>query len=450
MKSAMMVLAFCAGSTLADLCAAGSELSGGNWYCQPVKAIKYSNVGHSGSYNKVTAFNSDGSCSFEPVSYSGSLSPLDEEVSLHFRGPMRLKQVAAYTKTGSASKKRDANSGPHSRRHGHDAFHRRHKEQANEKRADMVTATIDGKVVSWENNWFGEPTGAPAAAAAVVTDVPVADDSPVDTAIVKNVLANSKASNVIDPNAAYSRIGYYNAETQTLDGFTFLGNHGSPGVSGTFDTTFGASLAYLNSEGNGVAASSSILADKLIPSNNEFAIFTDKECSGNDCGVVRPGTVAYHGFEGTDKIFLFEFSMPHEGETGFNGDMPAIWMLNAQVPRTIQYGDCSCWTSGCGEFDIAEILTPGEKRCKSTLHTNNDGGSSDYIERPTSGTMKLAVIFNSADETLSIEVLSDDTEFSGSLTADQVTNFITTALMPWTRSDMSLFLTQASSTAARI
>jgi hypothetical protein len=32
-------------------------------------------------------------------------------------------------------------------------------------------------------------------------------------------------------------------------------------------------------------------------------------------------------------------------------DEPAIWMLNAQIPRTTQYGpsDCSCWESGCGE-----------------------------------------------------------------------------------------------------
>lgn len=57
------------------------------------------------------------------------------------------------------------------------------------------------------------------------------------------------------------------------------------------------------------------------------------------------------GFGGADKVFFMEFSMPHDGKTGFNGDMPSIWMLNAQIPRTIQYGnpDCSCWESGCGE-----------------------------------------------------------------------------------------------------
>jgi hypothetical protein len=105
-------------------------------------------------------------------------------------------------------------------------------------------------------------------------------------------------------------------------------------------------------------------------------------------------------------MFLYEFMMPLDGNTGFNGDMPAIWMLNAQIPRTLQYGNaaCSCWISGCGEFDIAEVLAPGALRCKSTLHTNAPGGDSDYILRPTSRLMKLAVVFASATSTAHIQV----------------------------------------------
>ena len=37
--------------------------------------------------------------------------------------------------------------------------------------------------------------------------------------------------------------------------------------------------------------------------------------------------------------------MPLSGKTGFNEDMPAIWVLNAQIPLTSQYGtneECSC------------------------------------------------------------------------------------------------------------
>lgn len=46
--------------------------------------------------------------------------------------------------------------------------------------------------------------------------------------------------------------------------------------------------------------------------------------------------------------------MPSEPTaTCFLADQPAIWMLNANIPRTIEYGladgNCNCWESGCGE-----------------------------------------------------------------------------------------------------
>ena len=127
------------------------------------------------------------------------------------------------------------------------------------------------------------------------------------------------------------------------------------------------------------------------------------------------------GFDGVDKVVLIEFSMPMDSDSGFNGDMPAIWMLNAQIPRTLQYGNaaCSCWESGCGEFDIAEALNSGSTYLKSTLHTNTPGGSSDYILRPTSGTMKLAVVFSS-NSTIQVQVLSNSTDFGSSLTLSDI------------------------------
>lgn len=68
------------------------------------------------------------------------------------------------------------------------------------------------------------------------------------------------------------------------------------------------------------------------------------------------------GFAGPNKIFFFEFDMPLDGNQGFNGDLPAIWTLNAQIPRTLQYGkaECSCWQSGCGEFDVSSVKTLDE------------------------------------------------------------------------------------------
>lgn len=365
-RTAMAVLAFCASAAYANQPSTESEVSGGNSYGRAVKAISYSNVGHSGSYNKITSMDG-GACSSEPKAYNGPLAPLDEEVSLHFRGPMKLNKVAAYTKNGGSSK-REVNGGAHSR-------HRRHANFYDKREpADIVHTAGKGAV----------------------------------------------------SGGTYNRVGYYDASSGSADGITFLGNYGGSG-SGTFDSNYGSSLSYLNADGNGGTSSPTVLSNKLIGSNEEFAIYTDKECSGDECGYVRPGAVAYHGFDGADKIFMFDFSMPHDDSTGFNGDMPAIWMLNAQIPRTLQYGEstCSCWESGCGEFDIMEVLTPGEDRCKTTLHTNTPGGSSDYFERPTSGDMQVAVVMNSADGTINVVELPQGTDFSGSLSADQVNSFLT-------------------------
>jgi len=119
--------------------------------------------------------------------------------------------------------------------------------------------------------------------------------------------------------------------------------------------------------------------------------------------------------------------MPMDGKRGPNEDMPAIWLLNAQIPRTAQYGplDCTCWSTGCEEFDILETLESGDMRCKSTLRTNTPAGDSDYIVRPhdDSPPMKLAVRFTSASSTVHIKVLKSSIEFSPSLTATQVDQF---------------------------
>lgn len=116
--------------------------------------------------------------------------------------------------------------------------------------------------------------------------------------------------------------------------------------------------------------------------------------------------------------------MPLSGKTGsMNADMPAAWFLNAQIPRTVQYGACSCWDSGCGEWDIFEVLDSGNTRAKSTVHGNISGGDSNYFDRPTDGTVKIAVVFN-ADETAGyIRVLDDDTFFNQSMAQDVIASY---------------------------
>ena len=73
-----------------------------------------------------------------------------------------------------------------------------------------------------------------------------------------------------------------------------------------------------------------------------------------------------------------------------------------------------------GRFDIAESLFEGSTYLKSTLHTNKPGGDSDYIERPTSDTMKLAVVFSSSSSTIHIQVLPADTDFPSTLAASDI------------------------------
>jgi hypothetical protein len=58
----------------------------GNYYCDQVNAITYNNVGFAGTYNQITSMdNTTCACSSSPVSFSGPLAPLNEEVQLNSR-----------------------------------------------------------------------------------------------------------------------------------------------------------------------------------------------------------------------------------------------------------------------------------------------------------------------------------------------------------------------------
>jgi len=69
---------------------------------------------------------------------------------------------------------------------------------------------------------------------------------------------------------------------------------------------------------------------------------------------------------------------------------------------------------------IAESLNDGSDYLKSTLHTNTPGGDKNYFNRPVSGTMKLAVVFSSADSTLQVQVLDNDFDFGNDLSTDDI------------------------------
>ena len=89
--------------------------------------------------------------------------------------------------------------------------------------------------------------------------------------------------------------------------------------------------------------------------------------------------------------------MPHEPKwAGLNADMPAIWLLNAQIARADEH-ECSCWSSGCGEFDIFEVLSPGDERCTNGPQAF---GSPAWFRRPMSETRVAAVLVDNSAVTI--------------------------------------------------
>jgi len=379
----------------------------------------------------------NGSCSSTPYGYSGSLAPLNEEISIHIRGPLKLSRFAAYTPGGSTSKKakRAANNHPHG--HAHDRLH--NKRQAD----DIVVQTMNGQVVSWVNDY--NP-----GAAAEATTATVAAPSPYDTPSAYNAPAPSSESStsssgsnssdtstdsnsqseggVINPGGSdsWGRHAFYDGDSS--EGLVFLNHKGGSG-SGVYDYSFGNSLSYAGSDGVACAKEPTKLAKgTTIPGNGEIVIMSDDECDGDDCGYVRDDSVAYHGFDGDDKAFFFEFQMPDDGQdtddlyTAVN--MPVIWTLNAQIPRTLQYGqaDCSCWESGCGEFDIFEVLAPGETRMKSAMHGNRQGAMEDYYERPIDTLVKGAMIMTNNE--IHVKLLSTDFDFPTTMSKSDLTSIL--------------------------
>lgn len=210
---------------------------------------------------------------------------------------------------------------------------------------------------------------------------------------------------------------------------------GGTNGSGVWDSCFGNSLSYAAADGVHGAASPQTLGNVLLPSDTELAIFTGEAC-GSDCGFYRTGTPAYRGFDSSsDMVILVEFVMPSASTSGFNADMPALWFLNAQIPRTLQYGNaaCSCWTSGCGELDVFEVLSAGNQYLTTTLHSwqgtgtqYGGGGSSDYFQRPTSGSMLAAIVFSSETQTIQIVTLPAGTTFDAGLSESDVTSWCST------------------------
>ena len=156
---------------------------------------------------------------------------------------------------GSDSQKRDlaapaghAHAHAHARRHGHGHGH---VHERGDEPVVWVTATINGQVVSWINDYFGPSTqaAAPAPAAPTTTAEALVQESVAQTTVQAPPATTHKASAPAatteasqpassDDNSsggAWNRVAYYNADQQVADNMVFLGNYGGQG-SGVWDT----------------------------------------------------------------------------------------------------------------------------------------------------------------------------------------------------------------------
>lgn len=176
------------------------------------------------------------------------------KLSLHIRGPTWLKQMAVYTPTAPAAKEKRSWIGRAAHgRHGHAVHQYLHNKRGpvknmQEKRAvgDVISATIDGKVVSWTNEYSGlgtatdlpAPVGAGFASTAgsVAGQSSAAPQGPVastDTSVSSEI----SSSSVLDTGTGgWTRQAYYNAADGTAEGVMFLNHFGGvQGIPGTQD-----------------------------------------------------------------------------------------------------------------------------------------------------------------------------------------------------------------------
>ncbi|RLN89608.1 hypothetical protein BBJ28_00015540, partial [Nothophytophthora sp. Chile5] len=290
-----------------------------------------------GTYGKVTAMSS---CTTEDVSVSDPVGPFSEEVTMVFRGPMNIYNIAVFNATsGSDWSKVSSYS-------------------SNGTQENMV----------FMNNMNIDYTGA--------------DSSP----------------------QGYS----------TDDG----------SATATSSTIFGGSLADASS-------SSTVGGGPCVSTGCEVNIMTETNCADEDGCLGYYDDMGFHGWDGGMKMFVTKVMMP----TGTSVNLPAIWMLNAQVVRASQYG-CNCRGSGsvggCGELDVAEVIETNTAQDKvSTHYYFYDGdvspGGDNYASRPTdSAVTYVTIIDNSSSGAIKIiELGGDDFDFDvDAVTAAQVTTWL--------------------------
>ncbi|EPS40948.1 hypothetical protein H072_5128 [Dactylellina haptotyla CBS 200.50] len=398
------------------------------WYCDEVTKMQYQNVGCSGTYKTPSVMtDNSGQCvvNYAEQAYSGPLAPLNNQITFHLRGPLKLYNFAAYYIDNTPDDEDTPQTyGARAKREEVHEKNRRFDHRHHHEKRKVKTEVVEEVVTITR-----------------YADTPEPSSTIELTAAPSGVVANAYKSKSGKPKKPatgdlWKRVGFYDSGKQILEGATFLNNKGGQG-SGTWTGCFGNSLSHMSADGQSGSPTPQILADNtLFGVNEEFSIWTNQSCDGT-CGYSYGADTCYRGWDGDNKVFVFKFTMPpgHTDDSNIygNSNMPAIWSLNSLIGRTQQYPsnkDWSCWDSGCGEFDIWEVLYPQAPACEfmtSTLHSaqgnpgtgKGGGGTCDYFKRPTDGTFTGMVSYLS-DGTITIQKLADDWDFPEYLTTDDI------------------------------
>ena len=172
----------------------------------------------------------------------------------------------------------------------------------------------------------------------------------------------------------------------------------------------GNSQSFATQDGWGAASQPQQFTGRLAD-GVEVNIMTSIPCGG-ECGFARP--IAMHGWDGSDKMFITKVQMPMDGSV----NIPAIWLLHADIVRTAQYG-CNCrgmgtegpWQGGCGELDVAEVLWTNLNKVTSTIYSFKGAkGVGEFADRPVNNNVVYVTIFDSQGNggTVKILAMSED------------------------------------------
>ncbi|RHY24957.1 hypothetical protein DYB32_008597 [Aphanomyces invadans] len=142
-----------------------------------------------------------------------------------------------------------------------------------------------------------------------------------------------------------------------------------------------------------------------VATGAEVNIMQASRCTADSCLGYFPPTYGLHGWGGS-KIFVTKVRFGA-------GGIPAIWILNAQVLRSNQYG-CNCRgradPGGCGELDVAEAIYAGTNTIATHnyfLNANPSPGHDTWTTRPTNGAATFVTILDEASGSIKILKFGD-------------------------------------------